>query len=55
MRLVNALPFGSRLNSSAIHAHLFIGVAEPFFLPIIPSLSLEPIRFDAYQRDRREP
>jgi hypothetical protein len=33
MPTINALPFGSRLNGSAIHVHLFIGVAESFFFP----------------------
>jgi hypothetical protein len=33
MASIDALPCGSRLNSSAIHVHLFIGVAESFFFP----------------------
>ena len=31
MPTINALPFGSRLNSLAIHVHLFTGLAESFF------------------------
>jgi len=33
MPTINALPFGSRLNSLAIHVHLFTDVAEAVVFP----------------------